>query len=240
MGSIKHIIVIVIALVLFQLEGFSQEPNDVLQVVGKSSIKATPSNFVVSIPINVNDSIYITCHNRLINYLNRLYHDLGMIGVKNENIITSEFSISDNTYVEKGKRIHVGFKGFVRLQIKDAYSADKLGSIIKVIVHNRIPYSLSFELSKSQIEEFYEKAVNYAIEDAIKKANIIAKASSIELDRITKISYDNSNYRNDYLIIDGDFTTNEVFAVVEEMNFNISPKEIAIDKKVLIEWSIKK
>src|SRR5690606_21653051 len=100
-----------------------------------------------------------------------------------------------------------------------------LGSIIKVIVHNRIPYSLSFELSKSQIEEFYEKAINYAIEDAIKKANIIAKASSIELDRITKISYDNSNYRNDYLIIDGDFTTNEVFAVVEEMNFNISPKE---------------
>jgi len=60
------------------------------------------------------------------------------------------------------------------------------------------------------------------------------------LDRITKISYDNSNYRNDYLIIDEDFTTNEVFAVVEEMNFNISPKEIAIDKKVLIEWSIKK
>ncbi|OPZ38445.1 MAG: hypothetical protein BWY95_02825 [Bacteroidetes bacterium ADurb.BinA104] len=60
------------------------------------------------------------------------------------------------------------------------------------------------------------------------------------MDRITKISYDNSNYRNDYLIIDEDFTTNEVFAVVEEMNFNISPKEIAIDKKVLIEWSIKK
>jgi len=107
-------------------------------------------------------------------------------------------------------------------------------------VLSRIPYSLSFELSKTQIEEFYEKAINYAIEDAIKKANIIAKASSIELDRITKISYDNSNYRNDYLIIDGDFTTNEVFAVVEEMNFNISPKEITIDKKVLIEWSIKK
>ena len=240
MRTTKHLIVIALAIALSQLDCFSQEQREILQVVGKSSIKASPNNFVVSIPITVHDSLYVNCHNNLVSRLNGIYNELERIGIENEFIKTSEFSISDNTYVEKGKRIHVGYKGFVRLQISAAYSADKLGSIIKVIVLKNIPYSLSFELSKSQIEDLYEKAINNAIEDALRKAQIIAKASNIELDRIVKISYDNSTYRNDYLIIEEDFSANEVFAIVEDINFTMSPKEIPIEKKVLVEWSIKK
>ena len=62
--------------------------------------------------------------------------------------------------------------------------------------------------------------------------SIMCRDAEVELDRIAKISYDNSNYRNDYLIIEEDIGINYVFAVVEDINFKISPKEIAVEKKV--------
>lgn len=232
----KGIFFTLLIALLFTCYCFGQDQARTVQVVGKSSVKAIPENFEIAIPINVSDSLYEQCSSSLISTLNRIQKELKGIGLDSKVVKTLNLSILEDFYYDKGKRFNRGFRGSIRLQIVDRYSAEKLGAIVGILKKSKTPYSLDFKLSNSQIEKLNADAINSAVEDGRKKAILIAKASGVELGRILKITYDYSNYGNDYLVCEDTAEAEMAFQTVE--NLNLSPKEISIDKKVSIEWII--
>ena len=231
---------IVVALISFFLIDFcfaQNQENGIVQVVGKATIKATPEDFVITIPISVSDSLYEQCSNGLISKLNKIQNDLKGIGFDSKVVKTLDLSILEDFYYDKGRRMNSGFKGSAVLQITDKYSAEKLGNIISILKGRKSLYTLTFKLSNSQIEKLNAEVISSAVEDGSKKVRLLAKAAGIILGRIQKITYDYTYFGNDPLVRE------EVFASEampqETQNLNLSPKDISIDKKVVIEWSIK-
>ncbi|MCK9303986.1 MAG: SIMPL domain-containing protein [Bacteroidales bacterium] len=231
----KSFTIMTLAAILLTGFCFAQDHPGRLQIVGKCTVFSMPENIVIGIPVNVTDSLYIRCSDILMNRLNRIQGELIEKGINKDLIKTLNLSISENNYYDNGKMIKAGHRGYALLQITDKFSIRNLEDVLDVLNKNESSYSVSFDLSDTQIERLNEQAINFAIEDACKKADIIAKASKSELGRIVKITYDYSNYGNDPLMLSRE---EEVPFMVGGI-INLRPKERSVEKKVLVEWEIK-
>ena len=104
-------------------------------------------------------------------------------------------------------------------------------------------YTVNFVLSESQKQDIINYAIEKSIADAILKAEIIAKASNLELVRISSIKYS-----KDYFSYE---TDNDVISLVNQrIRFNvpmamimpptdemtINQEELAVEKIVTVEW----
>lgn len=224
------------AFLLITASFYAQEQKeDKIQVVGKASLNAIPENFVLEITINVKDSIYALCSQNLIGKLNAIQNELKSIGINEKQIKTTRFSISENYKYVNNNNVKSGYVGEVGLQVIDLYTPALLGKVIKVLKNNQSIYKLDFKLSEAQKVKLNELAVKNAIENGNKTARLIAQTTGVELVKITRITHDYSTYGYDILVEEE--YVHDSFSKVE--NLDLSPKEIAIEKSVFIEWSIR-
>jgi uncharacterized protein YggE len=239
----RAILLTVLAIIFIPGVCLAQTEEDKLQVAGKASLKAIPENFNIMIPVEEEDSLYETCSTRLIQKFNKIQDELVKNGIEKDLIKTTNFSISENYVFENGQRVKKGYLGIVQLQIIDSYTSPILGKIIKVLKDNQALYSLNFELSESQKETLNKKAITNAVEDAKNKAELIAKVSGVSLKRILKITYnfddfESRDYASNLLTYEKRVYGEGVSSARMLDNFELSPKEITIEKKILIEWKI--
>ncbi|MGV8091760.1 MAG: SIMPL domain-containing protein [Mangrovibacterium sp.] len=216
----------------------SQEfSGDKMQVVGKAIIESVPENIQIRIPVKMVDSSFVICSDKLVVKLKNLQKELENIGIKTDHIKTLNFSVNENFVYKEKERKREGYVGTANMQITDIYSSKLLGNTLEVLKQIEMPYSIGFDLSDRQRENLTESAIQKAVQDAKNKAGLLALASGVELKRITRIAYD-------YGHIDYDLTTMIEKEREEDVFYNmgndlkLSPKEVKIEKKVIIEWQV--
>lgn len=233
--NIKLLYVFLAILLISETFYAQEQKEDKIQVVGKASLNAIPENFVLEIIINEKDSLYALCSQNLIGKLNAIQNELKSIGINEKQIKTTKFSISENYKYVNNNNVKSGYVGEVGLQVIDLYTSALLGKVIKVLKNNQSIYKLDFKLSEAQKIKLNELAVKNAIENGNKTARLIAQTTGVELVKITRITHDYSRYGYD-LLVEEEYVPN---SFLKEENLDLSPKEIAIEKSVFIEWSIR-
>jgi uncharacterized protein YggE len=236
----KTKIILITALILLSvIYGNSQEEfsGDKMQVVGKAIIESVPENIQIHIPVRMIDSSFVICADKLAVKLKNLQKELENTGIKTDHIKTLDFSVKENFVYKERERKREGYVGTANMQITDIYSSKLLGNTLEVLKQIEMPYSIGFELSDRQRENLTESAIQKAVQDAKNKAGLLALASGVELKRITRIAYD-------YGHIDYDLTTMIEKEKKDDVFYNmgndlkLSPKEVKIEKKVIIEWQV--
>lgn len=233
------LLLLFIIIVFFSNFSTAQILQSKIQVVGNASIMTIPENYEINIKIIARDTSYVNCSNELILRVNNLTIKMNEIGISSAMLKSSGFSIEEDFYHDRttGKREKVGFVGAVTIQMVDKYNSETLGKIINVLMSNNFYYNLNFKLSEGQKKELTAKAIELSVEDARQKAELIAKYSGVYLGKILMITYDYININSDRLMMYA-YDQNHVSYSVAE-NLTLTPKELSIEKKVLIEWSIK-
>jgi uncharacterized protein YggE len=216
----------------------SQESDDKLQVVGKAIIEAIPENIQIDIPFKVIDSTINSCTDNLIYKLTFIQNQIKELGVKDNYIKTLDFSFGENYVYKDRERKQQGYIGTVRLQIIDKYTPNLVNEIIKIFKSNEMNYSISFKLSKEQKEKLSEIVIERAIQDAKNKAKTISTKANVSLDKITRINYDYSSYTREIIFADEEEEVEDMGLFSKIENLKLSPKEISIEKSILIEWKI--
>lgn len=83
----------------------------------------------------------------------------------------------------------MGFKGQVNLTLNKRYEPRLVDEFLKAAEKFSLQYTVSFLLSEEQKEKLSKAALIQAVDDAKRKANILADASGVQLKEISKISY---------------------------------------------------
>ena len=226
---------------------FSQEFSS-LTVEGKAIIKEIPENVLFSITLSSKDPDYSVCSDNLTKNSNSFQKELTSQGLDSKIIKVSGFNIEEEIDYQNNTRKKIGYLGTVNLSIESPFSYKVLSTVMETIKKKpyQFSYTVNFVLSESQKQDIINYAVEKSIADAKLKAEIIAKASNLELVRINSIKYskDYFNYETD----------NDVISLVNQrIRFNIpmamqmpptdemtiNQEELAVEKIVTVEWITK-
>lgn len=239
--------ILITTCLLLSFNIFSQEFSS-LTVDGKAIIKEIPENVLFSISLSSRDPNYSVCSDNLKKNSNSFQKNLISQGIDPKIIKTSGLNIEEESEYQNNIRKRIGYKGTVNLSIECPFSDKVLSTVMETIKKNpyQFTYVVNFVLSESQKEEIINYAVEKSIEDAKLKAEIIAKASNLELIRIKSILYSKDYFRyqpeSDVIsLVNQRIRFNIPFLMTmpatDEMTIN--QEELAVEKTVTVEWITK-
>lgn len=237
--------VLLFAIILSGLTCFSQLNGNVLKIRGNATLYQTPEIMYVNIPIQVIDSLYENCSKKLTQIHNELISRLISKGIKKTALKTDGLNIGEKTKWTREGRISDGFQGSISVKIEMKYSHEDLNAIINTLKSNsfNFGYNVDFGLSEEQKSNTLEKAIEFAIKDAERKAEIISKNMNLKLVEIKEINFGYSAGDFDLLTPESDyafFVADDVEVSEGSVEININPKKIMITKTINIIWNIQK
>lgn len=179
----------------------AQENTTVLKVTGSSELSVKPTLTVVSMNIQSKESNYSTTVSELIRRVDLLISVLKKMGFKDEDIVTSNFSVNQNLVYEQGQRKLDGYIGLQTLKVSFDQSSDKLLEVLtKTTASQANPeISLSFELDSNRKRKLKAELIKLAVKDARRKADIIAETSDYKISGIQQIVYGVRTYQREEL-----------------------------------------
>jgi uncharacterized protein len=234
----------VIMLIFISLNIIAQEFSS-LVVEGKAIVKEIPENILISISLSSKDPDYSVCSDNLTKNSNNFQKELTSQGIDPKIIKTRGFNIEEDTEYQNNTRKKIGYKGTVNLSIECPFSNKVVSTVMETIKKNpyQFTYTVNFVLSESQKQGIINSSIEKSIADAKLKAEIIAKASNLELVRINSIKYSKDYFSyetsNDVIsLVDQRIRFNEPMLMVMEPTdeMTINQEELAVEKTVTVEW----
>ena len=164
-----------------------------LKVTGKGNIKVVPDLTVISVTLSKTESTYkkaLESSNKESKILKGLLNE---VGIKDKDIKTKKFNIEPHYayYKDKYNESKSKVDGYTfqnkmefRFDIDNKLLGKVLYQLTKCTTSSNVDISYSFK----DVEGAKNLLLKSAVEDAVKKANILAEVSKVELLGINSIS----------------------------------------------------
>jgi len=229
---------VLIFCLLLSFYNYSQASASHLEVTGRSAAEEVPQDLVISIPIVVLDSSYISCSKALNALLSDLKSDLISRGFNSEELNTGDYSITENFEFRQGERVKMGYKGQVTLSLRQKYEPVLIDRFLRASEKFKIQYTVRFMLSEAQKEKLSKESLVLAVEDAKKKARTLAEAAGVGLGALVKISYGEELGRPGPLM---EVRAMDAGAAQGDANgLRLHPGEVSVNQSVFMVWEIER
>ena len=191
---LKKIILVVTMGLLLAVPAFANEaPKTVVQVSGYSQKEVTPDVARITLSINSVNASLEKAKNENTQIANRVFASLNEQGVTNEQIKTSTYQVDPIYNYEKDKLPKLeGYRVTNSLEIRT--SIDKVGILVNEVTNvgaNEIN-SIRFETANETNSK--NEALQAAVEDALKKAEVIAATLNKRAARVTLVNESGVSY----------------------------------------------
>lgn len=161
----------------------SQETNYKMNINGKGSVMAEPDIAVVSLGVMTENKELKAAQKENAEKSTEVLNSLINNGIEEKDIKTETYTVSPEYDYIEGKQVFRGYKvtHIFKVTIKDL---KKVGEIIDGAVASgaNIVNNISFTISNPSM--YYKKALNLAIDDAIKKAKSVEENLKITINSI--------------------------------------------------------
>ena len=232
----KNIAYLAFVICFISMSTNAQQAFGVIEVTGNSAAEELPEEVVIKIPLVVIDSSYMSCSSQLNDLLTNIKKDLESKGISRKNLSTGNYAIAENFEYRQGERKRMGFKGQVNLTLNKKYKPALIHDFLQAAEKFSLQYNLWFMLSEEQKEKLSKAAMVQAVEDAKRKAEILARASGVRLESISKIIYGETPGRPGPLAEVIRLSDNE--SASDSNGLKLYPGEISVHQSVHITWHI--
>ncbi len=166
-----------------------------LSVVGEGKIEATPDTAYVDTGVAVNNEATVEAVQKKIDEANNTIIDaLKGLGIKKEDIKTSNYSINPNYTYEAGENKIKGYNGNVTISIK-MKDMKKVSDVVVKVTEVGANQVNGIHFAIDSPEKLREEARDKAIQNAKDQANRLAQRLGIRLGKIINIVESNQDVR---------------------------------------------
>lgn len=237
--------ILLLIILLSGISGYAQMKDNLLKIKGSAILYQVPEIMFVNIPIQVTDSIYGNCSIKLTQIHKELKKRLIENGIEKNTIKTDGLNFGEKTKWTREGRIPDGYQGSVSVRIETEYSHKILNAIINILKSDsfNFGYIVNFGLSEKQKLETLESAIEGAIKDAERKAEIIAKSLNLRLVEIKEVNFGYSAGDFDILTPEDElifFMAEAEESEKERLIMDINPKKVRINKTINVIWEVEK
>lgn len=227
-------------LFLLTLSLFAQQLS-VLTVLGQSSVRVSPDITNLNIALSSVDTEYSRAIENLKGKAVVMKSFLEVQGISEDDIDSENFQVDKHYDYVNGKRKFAGYNAKLWIELKFQNNNDLVNTIINAMSNSKgdAEISVNHELSLAKQDSVNDKLIALAIDDARKKAEIIAASTQQELVKIHKINY---GVRENVVIdhsMNNLMVTESMSAGVDKKSFSITPKEVVKSTHIIIYWFLK-
>ncbi|WFD09281.1 SIMPL domain-containing protein [Tepidibacter hydrothermalis] len=162
-----------------------KKPNNdgTISVVGTGSIQVPPDMATVTVGVVTQDKDLEKAQAENSKLSNNVIKGLNDIGIEDEDIQTINYSVRTNYDYINGKQKFRNYevRHVLQVTVKDI---DQVGEVYDVAIRNgaNIEGGVTFGLSNEKY--YYDKALDLAVKDSVKKANNIANSLNTKVNNI--------------------------------------------------------
>jgi uncharacterized protein YggE len=154
-----------------------------INVNGKGSIKAAPDIAVVILGVVTEGKDINAVQKENAELTERVIFALSKLGIDDRDIETETYAIEPMYDFIEGKQIFRGYKvrNILRVTVREIARA---GKIIDTAVRSGVNAVNSIDFDISEQGGYYYQALKLAVEDAVRKAEVVSKTMGVNVDRI--------------------------------------------------------
>lgn len=192
---LKKIVLLVAAGLLFALPVFANEASKtVVQVSGSSQKEVTPDVARISLSVNSLDGELEKAKNDNTQIVNRVMLAIKAQGVDEQQIKTDAYQVNPVYNYEKDQLPALkGYRVNERLDITT--SIDKVGILVDEVTRAGANEINSIRFETANETEVKNEALTEAIQDALKKADVIASALHKRVGKVTLVNESGVSYQ---------------------------------------------
>ncbi|CAH2212603.1 SIMPL domain-containing protein [Tepidibacter aestuarii] len=161
------------------------KPNNdgTISVVGTASIQVPPDMATVTVGVITQDKDLQRAQAENTKQTNNVIKSLNNIGIEDEDIQTIDYSVNINYDYINGKQKFRNYevRHILQVTVKDI---DQVGEVYDVAIKNgaNIQGGVTFGLSNEKY--YYDKTLDLAVKDSVRKANNIASSLNTKVNNI--------------------------------------------------------
>lgn len=154
-----------------------------INVNGKGSVKVVPDIAVVNMGVEREGKDLNAVQKENAEITERVIRTLVKLGIDERDIETASYSIEPVYDHIEGKQIFRGYKvrNLLRVTVRDIGSA---GRIIDTAVKNGVNIVNNIEFDIAEQEGYYYQALKLAVEDAVRRAEVVSKTMGVNIIRV--------------------------------------------------------
>lgn len=170
---------------------FSVRAQTTLDIIGVSSIDQKPTQTVVTFAISHKSISYEAVLNKLNTDINGLTSSLKKQGFSQAEIVTRQFDISKSRKYTNGSWKEDGYTANQQLKVIFPIDNSRLIKVLKATTGSgsQPDIAIQFTLDSETTKTMKEQLLVAAVEDARKKADLIATTTGQKVTGIVKINY---------------------------------------------------
>lgn len=204
--------------------------NQLLKVRGTGKVKGEPDYVEINVSLEARDYDYENVIEKLNEKTDTLRNELVDLGFNKEDLKTTNFSINtEYTYVNN-KKVFNGYTGRHDLKFSFDFDMDFLNQVLTVLGTSSSNPSFNVYFTVKDKEKLKDELLVNSIDDAKRKALIIADAAGVNIGRIVNIDYNIPEVRPmSEFVLKGS---------AKPMSLDITPADIELTDSILIEWEL--
>jgi uncharacterized protein YggE len=189
----KMLIVILAALLLFTLSvpALVEESEKVIRVGGNATVSLAADTATVQIGVETRNESVKEAQRENANLMGAVLEAIKEVGIEEKDIVTSQFNVFSNYEYEPSVLGQETRKQYYQVQNTvsvTVHDLSMIGSVLDAAMDAGANTTYGISFSSTQANEAYQKALTRAVEDAMQKAQVLAKAAGVELGDLLNIN----------------------------------------------------
>ncbi len=177
----------------YPIDVTTKQASGELAVIGEGKVDVVPDTAQVNVGIIVSNATTVeTAQNQINQTNNSIVAAMEALGISDEDVSTSNYSINSDYNYESGTNEITGYSGNASLSIK-VRNLDILPQLIEQSTANGANQILGTSFVIDKPEDYREQARNAAIENAQQQAKELADRLGIKLGKVTNIVESSGN-----------------------------------------------
>ncbi len=210
-----------------------------IKIKGKASVSVAPDTIEVSMGVEAKDPSYDKAMEKARQALEDIRKALAKEELEKEDIKTRSFSVEsdyENVRNNKGDYIRkfVGYRISNRLRLELDQDPEKLGRVLTALANSKVDPEITIIYKVKDRKEFEDQVLEEAIKDAKSKAEVIAKASDLELLNIVSINYGGGEEGNQNQAVH----FSRAMPLASSEIIDLEAENLTFSDSVIMEWEI--
>jgi uncharacterized protein YggE len=232
-------IIILSLFMTFVMTVQAQNNLSLIEVEGISEVSLLPDEALISVSLSEKAMNVAEATNGLNQKTRSIEDALKKSGVKDYNLTIDNYYVYVNRIYTRGTSRDSGFVASQNLKVKVMDIENDLVKITETLHQaGNMGFNVAMQISDRLKKETEEQLLEKAIEDAVRKANVIAKSIGVENIQVHKVNYTSSRNQFYPVLREARVASSMDASVREEPVFR--PEERRLSDKVLVTFTFER
>ena len=191
MKKMLTVILAVLLICALTVPAWAEEDEKVIRVGGNATVSLAADTATVQIGVETRNESVKEAQKENANLMAAVLEAIKGAGIEEKDIVTSQFNVFSNyeygmsAQGQETRTLYYQVQNTVTVTLHDL---SMIGSVLDAAMDAGANTTYGISFSSTQANEAYQKALTRAVEDAMQKAQILAKAAGVELGELLNIN----------------------------------------------------